>query len=168
MTVGASEEDGMLGRDFIEVDASGELWRFPESLVPAAAGDPLTGFGLCNALLHFSKKFFERVGAFQVQIHFALADPENVAVRIGEPGKYGTAVEIDYARIFAPKFFCVGIRSDEGNTISFDRDRLSVLLFFVNGVNVAVEEDRIGRFGANRCHCQNNEKRSGKATHSSS
>src|SRR5438105_2996455 len=41
-------------------------------------------------------------------------------------------------------------------------------LFSVNGVDVAVKEDRISRFRARRCHCQSNEKRSGKATHSSS
>src|SRR5438105_3139379 len=121
MTVGASEEDGMLGRDFIEVTARGELWRFPESLDPAAAGDPFTGFGLCNALLHFSKKFFERVRAFQVQIHFAFPDPENVAVRVGEPGKYGAAVEIDYARVVGPKFFRRDIRSGGCHSITLYR-----------------------------------------------
>ena len=115
-----------------------ELSWFPEGLDPAAAGDPFSGFRFGDALLHARKEILERVRPFQIQIHFPLPNAENVTVRISEPGKYGTALQIDDSCVVAAESFRLGIRSDEHNTISFYRDRLGMRLFFVNGVDVAV------------------------------
>ena len=54
-----------------------------------------------DAPANFHKKIFARVRAFEIQSHLALADSENVAMRIGHAGNDGRAMQIDDARFFA-------------------------------------------------------------------
>src|SRR5207248_2105288 len=59
---------------------------------------------------------------------------------------------------FGPKFFRLVIRANENDTVPTDRDGFSAQLFFVNGVNVAVNEGCVGRFrgGSDAAHEQQN------------
>src|SRR6266699_5974559 len=95
MTIGAREINGIIRRNLVEVLARRELRRFPECLDPAAAGDPFAAFGLYDALSHFGEKISERVRAFEIEIHLALADSEDVAMRIGQAGHDRLAMKID-------------------------------------------------------------------------
>src|ERR1700682_1712864 len=87
--------------------------RFPEGLDPAATDDPLATFGLIDARFYFCEKIFARVRAFEIQIHLALADSEDVAMRIGHSGHNGAATKIGHARFVARQLFLIFIRAAE-------------------------------------------------------
>src|SRR2546421_12722867 len=53
VAIGAREKDRIVGRDLVEVGASGELRWLPERLDPAAAGDPFSALRFRDALFHF-------------------------------------------------------------------------------------------------------------------
>ena len=64
-----------------------------------------------------------------------------MAMRISEPGDHRAAVKIDCA--CSVKFSCVIVRTNEENPPAFDQDRLGLRLFFVNGVNISVEKQKV-------------------------
>jgi hypothetical protein len=130
--------------------------RFPKSLDPTAAGDPLAGLSFSDTLFNLSEEILERICALEIQSHLALADSENVAMRIRQTGHHCFAGKID--NFFGSKFFRLVIRANENNVITINRDCFGVRLFFVNGVNVTVNENGIGRFrgGGDAAHEQQN------------
>src|SRR5213594_3097061 len=104
MSVCTREKDGILRRDFVELRARRKLWRFPESLYPAAPGDPLTALSLGDARFNLCEETFEGVCPFKIEAHLPLANPEDVAMRIGEARDDRFAAKIDDARFVAAKF----------------------------------------------------------------
>ena len=141
VAIGTSEEHRVVRRDLVEVIAGGELRRLPERLDPAAAGDPFPALRFRDPLLHFREKIFERVCAFEVQRQLALADPEDVAMRIRQAGHDGFSREIYGARAFGLIFFRVRVRADKNNSAAFHRDRFRARLAFVHRVDVAVHKN---------------------------
>src|SRR5204862_5886337 len=67
MSIGASEKNRIIRRDFVEIGASRKLRRIPERLDPTAAGYPFSAFGFGDALFYFREKIFERVRSFEIQ-----------------------------------------------------------------------------------------------------
>src|SRR5207244_7479027 len=137
-----------------EIIAGWKLGRLPERFNPAAAGDPFVALRLRDALLDLREKIFAGVCALEIQSHLALTDSENVAMRISQTGQNGFACEINNVRFVAPEFFGIRICSNENNAIAMDCDCFGVSLLFVNGVDVSVNENSIGRFrvGGNAAH----------------
>ena len=78
--------------------------RFPEGLDPAAVGDPFAGLSFCDALFHIREKIFPRVRPFEIQIHLALTNSEDVAMRIGHAGHDCVTAQIDNACFGSAKF----------------------------------------------------------------
>ena len=103
VTVRAGKKYGIVGCDCIEILLCWKLWRFPKCFDPAAASDPFAGRGLRDARFHFGEKIFARVRPFEIQIHLALANSENVAMRIGQAGHNRFAAQIDNACFIAAK-----------------------------------------------------------------
>src|SRR3977135_1281903 len=99
MAVSASQEDRIVRRELVEVLPGRELRRFPESLDPTAASDPFVALGFCDSRFHLRQKIFERVRAFQVQRQLALADSEDVTMRIGQARHQRFAAKINGAGI---------------------------------------------------------------------
>ena len=95
VTVGAGEIERIIRRDFVELFARRKLRRFPKCFDPAAAGNPFAALGIGYPLLYFGEKLVKRVCPFEIQIHLALADSENVAMRVGQTGYDGFAGKID-------------------------------------------------------------------------
>ena len=103
MTVSAREEDRIVRRDLVEISAGRKCGGFQNvSIQPR----PVTHLSarLRDPLLHFGEEIFARIGPFQIQSHLALANSENVAMRIGEAGHDCLAGEIDHARFVASEF----------------------------------------------------------------
>src|ERR1700736_4292668 len=121
----------MIRRDFIEVAASRELRRFPESLDPTAPRDPFVMFGLGDARLYFGQKILKRIRPFQIQIHLARADSKDMAMRIGQARHDRRSVKIDHAGVRAGIFFCVAVWADKNNTLILYGDGLSPRLSLV-------------------------------------
>src|SRR5439155_15456595 len=94
-------------RDLVEVLAHWKMRRFPKRFDPTASSDPFAGDRFVDALLYPRQKIFKRTCAFEGQSHFALANPENVAMRISESVHDHAAVKIDNLR--SVKFFRVFI-----------------------------------------------------------
>ena len=95
MTVRSLQKDRIFRRDLVQVLAGRKRRRFPKRLDPTAAGDPFARFGLRDARFHFGEKIFARVGSLEIQFHLALADAEDVAMRIGQTGHDRCALQID-------------------------------------------------------------------------
>ena len=98
VSIRAREVNGIVWRNFVELLRGRKRGRFPEGLDPAAAGDPLVRRRLRGTLLDLGEKFFARAQAFEIQIHLAKADAENVIMRIGQTGQHGVAMQINDAR----------------------------------------------------------------------
>src|SRR5206468_3914851 len=83
-----------------------------------------------------------------------LADSKNVTMRVSETGRNGFTREVNDARFIAPEFFGICICSNENDAIAMNRDCFGVRLLFVTSVNVAVNENYLGRFrvGSNSAH----------------
>src|ERR1043166_6733246 len=113
MTICPGEIDRVVRRDFVKLRAGGKCWWCPKRLDPAAPYDPFAGRGLRDALFYLAQKIGARVCAFEIQMHLALADPKNMAMRIGQPGHDGFAAKIDNARLRAAEFFCFIVRADK-------------------------------------------------------
>jgi len=64
----------------------GNFGGFQNVSIQPRSSDPFAWARFVDASFHPRQKVFKRICAFQVQSHFALADPENVAMRIGEAG----------------------------------------------------------------------------------
>src|SRR6266699_1551987 len=75
-------------------------------------------------------------------------------MRISEARRNGFTREVNDPRFIAPEFFGVRICSNENDAIAMNRDCFGVRLLFVTGVNVAVNENYLGRFrvGSNSAH----------------
>src|SRR5216110_131914 len=95
MAIRTFEKYRIVWRDLVEVLAHRKLRRLPKRFDPSASGDPFAGARFADALFHPGQKVFKRICTFQVQSHFALADPENVAMRIGEAGHDRATAKID-------------------------------------------------------------------------
>src|SRR5947199_9507395 len=104
MTIGAREKNRISGRDFVEIFSRRELRRFPESFDPAAPGDPFTALSLGDARFNLCEETFEGVCPLKIEAHLPLANPEDVAMRIGEAGHDRFAAKIEDARFVAAKF----------------------------------------------------------------
>ena len=143
MTVHACEKDRIIRRDFIQILPRWKLRRFPKRFDPAATGDPFPALGSGNALLHFGEKILTCVRAFEVEIHLASANPEDVAMRIGQAGYNSFSGKIDNVRFVVGEFLRVCVRADKDNSIFFDRDGLGARLMLVDGVDVSVNENKI-------------------------
>ena len=107
MAIRACEKYRIVWRDLVEILARWKLRRFPKCFDPTASSDPFAGARFVDALLHPGQKIFKRIYPFQIQSHFALADPENVAMRISEAGHDRATAKIDNLR--SMKFFRVFI-----------------------------------------------------------
>src|ERR1043166_2287161 len=88
----------MIRRDRIQILTSRELRRLPKRFDPAATGDPRAFPGLTDTGFYFRQKRFERIRAFKIQAHLALADSENVAMRVGQSRNDCVTMEIDSLR----------------------------------------------------------------------
>ena len=104
MTIGAREKNWIVQRDFVEVFSRRELRRFPESFDPAAPGDPVAALSLGDARFNLCEEIFEGACPFKIEAHLPLANPEDVAMRIGKARDDRFAAEIDDARFVAAKF----------------------------------------------------------------
>ena len=104
MTIGAREKNWIVQRDFVEVFSRRELRRFPESFDPAAPGDPFAALSLGDARFNLCEETFEGVRPFKIEAHLPLANPEDVAMRIGEARDDRFAAKIEDARFVAAKF----------------------------------------------------------------
>jgi hypothetical protein len=77
----------------------------PEGLDPTATGHPFAGFGLIDTRFNFGEKIFEVGDAFQIQIHLALADANEVIVRIRHARNHSRAMQIDGPGVRRPEIF---------------------------------------------------------------
>ncbi len=59
VTVGASENHGIVGRDFVEIPTRRKHRRLPVSFDPSASGYPFAGLCLVDACFHLREKVFE-------------------------------------------------------------------------------------------------------------
>jgi len=143
VTVCAREKNRVFGRDLVEIGTGGKLWRFPESLDPAAPGDPFAALSLSDALLNFREKIPERVRAFEIQIHLPLADSEDVAMRISQARQNSVAVKIDNARSIAAKFVGVFVCADKNNPLILDGNRFGAWLALVHSIDIPVNKNEI-------------------------
>src|SRR6266496_6154617 len=109
VTVSTRKINGIVRRNFVEISTCRKLRRLPESLNPPAAGDPFAALTLRDALLNFGEKIFERVRAFEIEVHLPLADSEDVAMRIGQSRHHGFAAKVDNARFLARELFRVRV-----------------------------------------------------------
>src|SRR5207302_376399 len=83
---------------------------------------------------------------FEVQGHLAKAHSLQMLMRVGHPGHDRRAMQIDDACVWAFELFGGGVRTHKDNAIAFDGDSFSVRLFVIHGVDVAVGENKIGRW----------------------
>ncbi len=83
MPISACEKNRIIRRDLVEVLSRWKLGWFPKRFDPPPARDPFALFGLRNSLFNFRQKILKRVCPFEIQPHLALANSENVAMRIG-------------------------------------------------------------------------------------
>src|SRR5437870_9339949 len=107
MAIRARKKYRIVWRDLVEVLTRWKLRRFPKRFDPAASNDPFARARFVDALFHPGQKVFKRIDAFHIELHFALADPEDVAMRISEAGHDRATVKIDDPR--GMKSFRVGI-----------------------------------------------------------
>src|SRR6185369_9144896 len=113
--VGASQGNGIVWRNLVEVPSRGKCLRLPESLDPPAPGYPFARLRAIHSFFHHRQKLFEAGSAFKVQGHLARADSRKVVVRIGHARNDGVAAEIDYPSALALISACVLVRSDKDN-----------------------------------------------------
>jgi hypothetical protein len=77
-------------------------------------------------------------------------------------------MKIDDARVWSLEGLCRGIRADEDDAIAFDGYGFGVRHFFIHRIDVAVEQDQIGRRGPALGHSQaeqQNAQQNGKNLH---
>src|SRR6266702_6373437 len=98
MAIRAFEKYRIVWRDLVEVPAHWKLRRLPKRFDPSASSDPFAGARFVDALFHPGQKVFKRICTFHVQLHFALADPENMTMRISEAGHNRETAKIDNLR----------------------------------------------------------------------
>ena len=98
MAIRACEKYRIVWSDLVEVLARWKLRRFPKRFDPAASSDPFAWARFVDALFHPGQKVFKRIDTFHIESHFALADPEDVAMRISEAGHDRATVKIDNPR----------------------------------------------------------------------
>ena len=165
MTVGAGEKNGIVRRDLVEVIARGELRRLPKCFDPTAARDPFSALRFRSALFHLREKIFEGVGAFEIQIYLALADAEDMAVRIGQTRHDGFPIEIDDARVVALNFLGVRVRADQDDAPVFGRERFRVRRVLVPGVNISVDENGRLRVERTRAHPEYRDEKRNRELH---
>src|SRR5205807_1949058 len=104
------------------------------------------GLRSIDALFHLGEKNFKVRDSFEIQIHLALADANEVIMSIRHPRQDRLAAQIDDARAAALKSFGVCIRADKDDAIAFYRDCFCPWLLLIHGVDVAVYKDNISRF----------------------
>src|SRR3954467_11677253 len=166
MAVSPREKNRILRCDLVQIAARWKLWRFPESLDPAAAGNPFARFRFPHAFPRFGEKILKRVCVFEIQGHLALADPENVAMRISETRRQRFTRQINNTGFVVAKFPCVCVCSYKNDAVAFDRDCFGMRLLLVNRVNIAVDENNIG--GAwSRTHAAHKQQDSSDGSHQS-
>jgi hypothetical protein len=71
-------------------------------------------------------------------------------MRISETGRNSLARQINDARFVASELFGLRICANENDAIALHRDCLGERLLVVNGVNISVNENRLGSFRAGR------------------
>src|SRR5207237_1219672 len=92
MAVGAGEKNRVARRNFIQIGTGRELRRFPESLDPAAAGDPFPALGSRDALI------FYRDG---LGVRLTLVNGVNVPVDQNKIDIHSTPLRFAQGRFFA-------------------------------------------------------------------
>src|SRR4030095_8364436 len=98
VAIRAREKYRIVWRDLVKVLARWKLRRLPKRFDPTASSDPFAGARFVDALFHLRQKVFKRMCTFQAQSHFALADTEDVAMRISKAGHERSTVKIDNLR----------------------------------------------------------------------
>src|SRR5690242_1616040 len=119
MTIGTNQKNRMVRRDLVELLPGRELRRLPKGLIPAASSDPRPACGLLDEGFHYSEELFQRVGAFQIQAQFTLANPEDVELRFSQPRHDGVLANIDRPRCL--KFSGPLVRANENEAAVFHR-----------------------------------------------
>ena len=109
MAVRAFEDHRIVGGNFVQIRARGKHRRLPESLNPAAAGDPFAGLCLIDARFNFGEKVFQAGDAFKIQGQLAKANAREMMVCVGQTRHDCRAVQIDNARVLACELFHCGI-----------------------------------------------------------
>ena len=150
MTISTREKNRIVRRNLVEVPTRGKHGRLPKSFDPAAASHPLAGLRFIYSRFYLGEKVFEIREAFEIEIHLALAHANEMIVSISHAGDDRGAMKIDNARHLAFIFFRIRIRANENNAIAFYRDCLGMRLFFVDGINIAVDQDQIGNLCGRR------------------
>ena len=139
---------GLSGAILSRSCAGRELRRFPEVSIQPRPVIHLPGSVFATRSFTFARKSSSVLVPSRFKRHLALADPENVAMRIGQARHDGFPGEIDRLRFRRLIFFRVRVRADENNRVILHRDRFGVRLAFVHRVNVAVDENDLSIFGS--------------------
>ena len=141
---------GLFGRNLVEGVVEGEaldvrLGRLaPFGLMPAAADDPLAGFGLLDGARDLGDDLVPRAGFAEVEAHAELAEAGEVAVSLDEAGDGGHAVEVDDLGAGADPFGGVGVAAHAGDGFAADGERLDDGSGGAHGDDLAVAEDEVG------------------------
>jgi len=86
VTVSASQDHRIVGRDLVEIGAGRKDWGLPKRFDPASAHNPLAGFGGSDALLYLREQIVKALGSLEIKAELARANAQEVVVRVGQPG----------------------------------------------------------------------------------
>src|SRR6266496_2877532 len=141
MSIRARQKHRIVRRDFVQVPARRKHRRLPKRFDPAAACYPLSGLRSFDPLFHLGEKSFKVRDAFEIQIHLALTDTDEVIMSISHPGHDCLAVQIDDARSATLKLLGVCMRADKDNAIAFYGNSFCSWLLLIHGVDIAIYKD---------------------------
>jgi hypothetical protein len=98
MAIRACKKYRIVWRNLVEILTRWKLRRSPKRFDPTASNDPFAWARFVDALFHPGQEVFKRIYTFHIELHFALANPEDVAMRISEAGHDRATVKIDNPR----------------------------------------------------------------------
>jgi len=138
----------------------------PLRLVPAAADDPLAGFGLFRGARHLGDDVVPGLRFAEIEAHAELADACEMAVALDEAGDGRHAVEIDDAGLRADPFLNGGVGAECGDAIARDGDGLDDRCGGFECDDLAVAQDERGGLGEGGQRAENKQGKTHGDTHS--
>ncbi len=153
VAAGVGEDDGVVGRDFIERGVEGEAFDVgrgrdgPLGLMPAAADDPLAGLGLLDGAGDLGDDIVPGAGFAEVEAHAEFADAGEVAVAFDEARDGELAMEIDDFGVGPDPTLRGAVGAEGGNFIAAHRDGLRGGRGGIHGDDLAVAEDEVRGLG---------------------
>jgi hypothetical protein len=147
VSVIAPNEGGAIGEDFVEIFFVRQSFRTEHGVVPARAEDP----GVAGVFGGEFMQHFLNVGgilrAFKMHAVKAEGTIEEVDVAVNEPGENEPSAGVDYFGAGAAQCedFVIRPYGDDGAVA--DGDGLRPGLLGVDGIDFAMEDDKVGGIG---------------------